>query len=488
MKFKIAIQGWRPLTVFVLLTAIMLSAGCSIPDSMQKQLMPDNTGNNQTSPPHAQEPAATTTERMAKSDEGKISLQCERVLPDWKPIVVSRVNIYESYRLYEDGQGMLHLIYRDDSDNSTQIFHRIQKADGGWSEPLLIGDSANNWAGIAPDGSLCYAWAEFEIEYELHSSEVLHIKYYRDGQWQDDPTTYDFNGERDKYGFDIFKLQVSFDTQGQPHFLYWVQVYFELISDKSLHTFRAMLLDDKTLLISEEVDGEVMEPEAEGIGNLDVSVHFHIDSENIYHLLGYDASALVPDSYYPVYTRYIHNYSLDGGETWEGPFVVFENEDGMAGDDEVSFTETPDGSLRLMTDFRRSDNLRLTTTLQPGNVRFSAPEEYYNFSKFRDDLETFLYEETFEYSMNVGLLWNVFFDITGSPHYFTDHGFTEWFWDTTQVAGNVWMASEIKKPAEGADPARIFLRQSGDIVLLAIVADELYSAEIPCIGGSLKLR
>lgn len=369
---------------------------------------------------------------------------------------------------------MLHLIY---NSNAMQTYHRAQKAGGSWSEPELIGDTSKYWVGAVPNGSLCYAWAEYEQEPGERNTDVFHMKFYKNGQWQEEPKTYDFNGERDRYGFDILWLQVAFDAQGEPHFFYYVRMLFYITGDGNLHELYGLLLDEQALLLSEEVDDSAMSPQAEGVGDLSRYSSFHIDGGNAYHLMGWDESSSDPDSFYPSYTRYIHSNSRNGGKTWEGPFVVFENEGGM-GNDEVSVAETPDGGLRLTAYYSRSDQRRLMTTLTPDSARFETPEEYYNYRQFFDGLETLPYEEAMKYGLDqTGFLWAVPFDGKGVSHYITEK-----FWDITQTGGNVWVAREIKKPEEDAAPAVVLLRRNGNFVLLAKTADKLYSAEIPAKG------
>ena len=206
-----------------------------------------------------------------------------------------------------------------------------------------------------------------------------------------------------------------------------------------------------------------------GVGDLSEAAYFYIDGANVYHLMGCDENSLVPGSYPPAYTRYLHSYSGDGGKTWQGPSAVFDCEGPIS---RVAFAAGPDQVLHLMAD---SSSL-LVATLTPDDFAAGAPEAHFGAEQMDEYTWDLPYEERLRYSFID--CQSVLLDGEGGLHYMANG-----FWDMTRLGGDAWAVRDMEKPAEWSELATIFLRRDGSFALLAKETGSmeplLYFAEMP---------
>ena len=468
---------------FILLVTLAL-AGCSTSNNGSAQPTNRIMGDSQTPAPTAQKQEVSVQEKTAQKqenpapaataqvDSNKISFQKTEVTPDWKAI--EGFNAQYNNTLIEDGQGVLHLIYNDYPMN---VYHMYQNADGSWSEPQLIVDTKLNFqgycAGTTRDGSLYFAWKEgedFANELIRGSTDVLHIKFYKDGQWQESPKTYDLKNPNGKDELSTSWFSVYFDTRNEPHFYYMAGMSYSKPDTAGLY------LDGQQLTQPDDT-GKNLRAVVSGIGDLTDFTYFYIDSNNVYHLMGCDEKSLIPGSYPQRYTRYLHSYSFDGGKTWEGPDIIF---DGGAQIDSISYEEDSSGNLIIMAYCESDEAALLITTLKPDSYKAGTPEGFFGSNQLEQDLRDLPYEERIEYSsipFRAMLL-----DSNDQPHFFTAGSSSDPFWDMTQIKGNAWAVSELTKPEEGAELTEIF-RCNGSFIFVAKGTGQmeptLYYAEIP---------
>ena len=430
-----------------------------------------------------QEPTTAAPTETAKVDEDRISFQYRTVSPNWT--LIEGVNAQYDCTLIEDGKGALHLII---NDYSLQTYHCFQKEDGGWSEPQRIVDASMNrqgyWVGTAPDGSLCFAWKDVErvpvgtmgVEWP---TEVMYIKRYKDGQWREDAKSYDFTSASSASTLIITWFDVAFDTHGEPHFLYSAMGNDPSDAGGILRSIDGLFLDG-TQLTQLDAERQKQAGLVGGVGNLGDFPKFFIDDANVYHLMGCDVPSLVYGNYLDGYSRYLHSYSRDGGQTWEGPTTVFDGVDPIG---QISYVAGANRNLHIMAYYPGSDHASLlTATLKPDNFEIGTPEGYFGSNQMDEDLRELPYEEGSLYSSIY--FRELLLDSAGRPHYLAEGSWEELFWDLTQINGNAWAIQEIEKP-QGDWPELItmFLRRNGNFILLAKetgkIEPELYYTEIP---------
>ena len=502
---RTSVAGWKGCIAVLLPVALMLAAGCFGLDNGTPETSGDDADGAQTavppapltSPlpaapvPRAAEPAGDVPEGPAQAVGGGISFQLTKVSPEWEPMGGYDARNGQDFTFVEDGLGVLHLIY---NDYHMQTFHCYKEGDGNWTEPRFIVVASTNrqgyWVGTAPDGSLCFAWKEGVFSAERSHYCVLHMMYFRDGEWAEDSRTYDYADEHGEYQLTVQWFNIVFDAQGSPHFFYYADE-FAFFSDDYFADSRCGLYLDSRYLAQYDITGQTTTQLAPGVGDLandpqrdlaQQNVYFYIDSGNVFHLIGYDRNAPCPGLYSPSYTRCLHSISRDGGMTWEGPFVLFDGADPIS---RISFAEDSKGNLRLMAYRPGSDDASLlTATLEPDSYAAGAAEGHFGGARMEEYLRDLPYEERMGYE-NLSF-WGVLPDGKDDPHYITGGSWTDPFWDMTRIEGNAWAIRDIEKPDEGAELVSMFLRDNGDFVMLAKVTDSegtvLYTAEIPGAG------
>ena len=492
---KAAMQVRKSVLAFILLTVLALAAACSASYSGTIAPPEDVTGNKRTSASPTQEATTATPAGKEKKpitaapvetvqvDANKISFQYETVSPGWK--LIEGVNAQYNCTLVEDGQGVLHLFI---NDYSLQTYHCFQKADGGWSEPQQIVDASMNWqgywVGTAPDGSLCFAWKDVErvpvgtmgVEWP---TEVIYMKRYKDGQWREDAKSYDFTGASGASTLIIIRFDVAFDAQGEPHFLYSAMGNDPEDGGGIRRSVDGLFLDG-TQLTQLDAERQKQSGIVGGVGNLSEFPKLYIDDANVYHLMGCDATSLVYGNYLDGYTRYLHSYSRDGGQTWEGPATVFDGADPIG---QISYIADSNRNLHIMAYYPGSDQASLlTTTLRPDSFEGGMLEGYFGSKQMDEDLWELPYEESRLYSSIY--FRELLLDSREKQHYLAEGGsWEELFWDMTQINGNTWAIRDIEKPEDGAELIMMFLRRNGNFILLAKatgkIEPELYYTEIP---------
>ena len=466
---------------------------------------PAQSANEPVAAQSANEPATAALKETAHHDEDLISFQYNKISPIWKEIGVFGGNY--DFTLVEDGQGTLHLIY---NDYSLQVFHCIQNPDGSWSEPRQIieagFDQSNGvlttrsmnkwgyWVGTAPDGSLCFAWKE-DVNFSRDWIAVLRISYFKDGQWQEEPKLYDFNGGEGLASINISWFSVSFDTQGEPHFFY--RASGDPVppgSPGEMPLIVEGLFLDGQQLIQEGLAGIYSTTSLiQGVGdlasniNLEIgdNLYFYIDGKNVYHLIGSDSNYAITGYPAPTYSRCIHSYSSDGGKTWKGPFTLFDGDGHTIST--VSFAEDSKGNLNLMAHCPGSDEATLLLlTLAPDSYTAGAPDGYFGSEQMQDDLWAQEEERWIEYT-SIDYR-DILFDNEDKPHFTglttTMTPFENPYYDITQIKGNAWAIRDIEKPdGEYVKILAKFLRRNGNFILLAsesgVIEPTLFLAEIP---------
>jgi len=498
-----ALPGCRTCIALLLLAFMALAGGCAKQGDGTPRTSENDTGDNQItqsqapqttvlpeSPvPRAREPALGDSADTARADVGGILFEFTKEAPDWKLIEGYDARKGHDFTLVEDGQGVLHLIY---NDYHMQTFHCFQKGDGSWSEPRFMVVASTNrqgyWVGTAPDGSLCFAWKEGVFSPERSHYCVLHIMYFRNGKWVEDTKSYDNADENGEYQLTVQWFRIEFDALGEPHFFYYADE-FAFFSDDYFADSRCGLYLDGRYLALYDITGQVTIALAEGVGDLandpqrsltEQTVYFYIDSGNVYHLIGFDRDSLFSEQYPPSYTRCLHSYSRDGGKTWEGPFIVFDAADPIS---RISFAEDLSRNLHIMAYCEGSDTASLlTVTLTPENYagETGTPEGHFGSVSMDEVLRDLPYEERKNYG-NLSFR-DILLDSDDVPHYIAGGSWSDTFRDITRIEENAWAIRDIEKHAEGAELVAMFLRRSGDFIMLAKEADItgtiLYYAEI----------
>lgn len=487
----------RKILCMVLVACILLTAvGCN--GGNTGNTPPDSTtgsGKAESTQSPSQQPTAGSPSETAQTDPSKMSFKYTTVSPDWK--VIEESNVDFDYTLMEDERGILHLI----NTESRYLYHRYQVA-GVWSQPKqIVGETMQHkgyWVGAAPDGNPCVVWKDFEFIRDEKSgrndgTEVLHIKRYVDNEWREDPKTYAFKDPGGTYLRSIDLYDVAFDTQGEPHFLYTSTIWADSLTVKQeeepintqclfLDGYQLTKFDTYQYEVAEKMPEQFVRSVVQGIGDMCDSVRFYIDSGNVYHLMYCDESTKVPESYR--YTAYHHSYSRDGGETWEGPFVLFENrmdiyENGNTYKqiEDVSIYEDSEGNLQIPVILSEIHPTSiLTVSLKAGTFE-AMPERFFGGEETRDALLPLPLEETSKYH---GMQFQTVLSDSGGNLHFITNGVNAQPWVISWIEENTWALRDIEQPEEDANLVAIFQRRNGNFALLSKEYGKgLYYAEIP---------
>jgi len=234
----------------------------------------------------------------------------------------------------------------------------VLSAGGAWSEPERIAEGVNSAAyraAVAPDGALCFVWLEV-TRLKSGSSEVfnniLRVKRYRDGAWQDTGEVYDYGDKSGGFGFNFAGFQIAFDPEGALH------VLFSTVGTYGFPETRGLFLDGEQLTVRGErgLTEKALVPE---IGKTE-SAQLAIGGDGVFHLIGMDTDSLDPDSLVYAFDRCVHSLSRDGGRTWEGPFTVFDGDCEIV---QLGVAEDGAGVFHMMACRMTSDQPTLLTTL-----------------------------------------------------------------------------------------------------------------------------
>jgi hypothetical protein len=236
-------------------------------------------------------------------------------------------------------------------------------------------------------------------------TDVLHVKRYQNGVWQEDKEVCDYR-DVDGGSGSFCGFQIALDAQGRIHTLYSTFGSYGHPETQGIYLDGRMLMryGDNGLM------AETLVPE---IGKME-AVRFFIDSRGVFHLIGMDTDSMIPDSYPYAFTRCIHSFSRDGGKTWEGPFAVFDSGNAIT---QPAIVEDNTGALHLMAcQFEVDQPALLTATLRPDGYTADDVQGYYNALQIQKDLDGQPWEEIMMY-MGLSFRW-LLVDDTGTNHYF----------------------------------------------------------------------
>jgi len=389
--------------------------------------------------------------------------------PDWilaensKLIYDTGMDASHNYTLLEDGQGILHLINREE----LYLTHRILASNGILSHPQrIVGQTVANmgyWAGTTPDGSPCVVWVD--------STNVLHIMLYKGSEWREEERPYDLAGSSGLNIRDILLSNVVFDVHGEPHFFYMAGY-----EDGKTFPFAYGLFLDEHHLAQFDDPASVQV----GVGDLSKSICFIIGSDNVYHLVGSDEIYGLSAPFSSEYPKFLHSYSRDGGKTWENPshIIESENEFKYVSVEKLSISEDAKGNLQVVVVYEQwAQPYILVTTLKHDSFEVETTEGFFGDEQTTEALKQLPIDEM---SVYYGMEFQTVVADANGKLYFITNGVDAQYWVISQIEGNSWALLDIEKSDEKAGLAAICLRRNGNLALLSkVYAEHLYFAEIP---------